>query len=243
MAFSEALVARAQAWADQPLNDKRRPAGLAELAALWSAITGQPAGTCRQCQFSDFNATVGAYLRESFRYLHPELMADAKFLLAAAFATQSLVHESYNKAVTADNLTDEDAAFFITHGYAHAFTKANGKPLSEADIAKITAKQALDDDADEPSGAIQVTPANALVPAADLLAEQTAHAATKEALEAETKAYEQMKVGYNDGTAALESEKTAHAATAKLLEEVQLQLAEATKPKPSKKADTSQATA
>lgn len=123
LAYTQLLYERAQAYQDRPLGQKRSPDGLAELAALWAAITGEQAGSCRQCQYSDFNAVVVAYLRASTRLLHPELMSDSAYQLVPGFENETFVDDTYGRVVTADSLTDEDAEYFIKAGYKHAFVK------------------------------------------------------------------------------------------------------------------------
>ena len=142
--YTEELLSRANTWLSTPLNQRRSPEGLRALAALYTDLTGESAGSCRQCQFSDFNSAVGSYSREAQRFLHPETVANSTYTLASPFQNEQLVHEKYGKVVSAENLTDKDAEFFIENGYKHAFLK-NGKPLSdEADkdeTPKLTEKE------------------------------------------------------------------------------------------------------
>lgn len=121
--YTQALADRAQAYLDLPLTEKRSPNGLAALAAIWSAIQQQPAGNCRQCQFSDYNATLIAYLRDFSRLQNPEAMSDSTYQFAPQFADATLTHDSYSKVVTADNLTDEDVKFFTEKGRKDLFVK------------------------------------------------------------------------------------------------------------------------
>lgn len=123
---------RVQAWLALPLTKKRSLAGLDELAALYRLTSGSTAGRCRQCQYSDFNAAVVAYERHSFRLLHPHLMANTQYALAPGFENEQFVHESYSEVVTAENLTDEAAEFFIANGFENAFVKrADAKTETE----------------------------------------------------------------------------------------------------------------
>ncbi|KUG06880.1 hypothetical protein [Solirubrum puertoriconensis] len=134
IAYTEELLAQAEAWASLPLEERRSAAGLLQLAVLYSYITGEPAGSCRQCQYSDYNQVVQAYIRQATRHLHPETMADSNYTLANGYESEQFVHEDYNKVVTADNLTDEDAEFFIGKGFEHAFVKkASAAEATEAE--------------------------------------------------------------------------------------------------------------
>jgi hypothetical protein len=145
VAYTEELLARASAWASLPLEERRRPAGLAELAALYGDITSAPVSSCRQCQYSDYSAVVQAYVRQASRLFHPETMPDSNYTLAPGYENETFVHESFSQAVTADNLTDEAAEFFIKAGFEHAFVKKaqpkTSKPQEEP--AKLTPKQQL----------------------------------------------------------------------------------------------------
>ena len=114
---------RVHAWLARPLNEKRHPAGLEELAAVYSLASGQPTSHCRQCHYSDYVAVIKAYERHSLRLLHPQTMPPSTYTLAPGFENETFVHESYAEAVTADNLTDSAAEFFLQNGYQHAFLK------------------------------------------------------------------------------------------------------------------------
>ncbi|WP_324671038.1 hypothetical protein [Hymenobacter sp. GOD-10R] len=145
--YTEELLAQAESWASTPLTEKRSPAGLATLAALYSALTGTAAGSCRQCQFSDYNAAVTSYIRQAQRILHPETVAKQTYTLAPGFENQTFVHEQHAKVVSAENLTDKDAEFFIENGYGHAFLK-DGKAIAtegakdeQAEAPKLTEKE------------------------------------------------------------------------------------------------------
>lgn len=195
--YTQVLAYRAQAYANLPLTEKRSPGGLAELAAIWSAIQQQSAGSCRQCQFSDYNATINAYLRDFSRLQTPETMSESTYQFAPAFADATLTHESYSKVVTADNLDDEDVKFFTS--------KAGG---SRKDLFVKKSQGAGKPEATD--SATEVTPEHSLVPEADLHAEQQAHLASVEKL--------------NTAEAALTAEKEAHDATKSQLSEVQAQV-------------------
>jgi hypothetical protein len=114
---------RVQAWLARPLPEKRQPAGLAELAAVYSLASGQPTSSCRQCHYSDYVAVVKAFARHSLRLLHPQPMPPSMYTLAPGYENETFVHESYREAITADNLTDAAAEFFIKNGWKHAFVK------------------------------------------------------------------------------------------------------------------------
>jgi hypothetical protein len=138
--YSQQVADRAQAWANQSLTEKRSPDGLRELAAVWSAIQGQPAGGCRQCQYSDYNAVITTYLREFSRLQNPELMSESTYQLAPQFADVSLVDEGLNGVFTADNLTDEVAEYFIGKGRTDLFVKkGEAAQVAATDASKSTA--------------------------------------------------------------------------------------------------------
>ncbi|WP_400190666.1 hypothetical protein [Hymenobacter sp. B81] len=128
--YTQELLDRAEAWTRQPLAEKRSAAGLIRLAALYSAITGTAAGSCRQCQYSDYNAVVQAYVRQASAHLYPETVSKTQYSLAPGFENETFVHEAYDQAVTAATLTDADAEFFIKNGFGHAFLK-DGKPIPQ----------------------------------------------------------------------------------------------------------------
>lgn len=132
--YTAELVARAEAFLALATNDKRQPTGLEELAAIWAAMQGRPASSCRQCQFSDYQRDVAAYVREFSRLQNPNTVATS-YSLAPAYASETFVHEDYNKVVTADNLTDEDAEFFIKAGRADAFVKNKAAAAVTEDAA------------------------------------------------------------------------------------------------------------
>jgi hypothetical protein len=127
IAYTAELLSRAQAWLSLPLTDKRYEAGLQELTELYRLITGEPASSCRQCQYSDWAATVVAYVREASTFLFPETMSESKYTVANGYEHEQFVHEDYNKVVTAENLTDADAKFFIGKGFGHAIKLKAGE--------------------------------------------------------------------------------------------------------------------
>ncbi len=214
VAISQALLDRATAYVSQPLAARRYEAGLAEVTALYSEITGQPAATCRQCQYSNYLAVVQAYIRQATRELHPETMAESKYSIAPGLENEVFVHEGLSEAVTAENLTDKSAEFLMKHGYKHAF------------VLKSAAKAEADQGSET-----EVEPKNPLVPQADLEKEQEAHRATAKRLEETQATHAAEKAKASD---ALKAEKEAHKATKKeltstahKLDEAEKQLAEA----------------
>lgn len=213
--YSQALAERAQAYQDRPLSDKRSPEGLAELAAIWSAIQGQPAGSCRQCQYSDFTHALVSYLRDFSRLQYPDLMSDSAYQLAPPFASETLVHEDYGRVVTADTLTDADVEFFTSKGRGDLFVKKSASTATAADSSAST----------------DSTPsADETAPLAKLTKEQEAHAVTKaKAAETLAKEKEAHAADKTKAADALKAEKEAHKATKAELSEVQKQLATAQK--------------
>jgi hypothetical protein len=166
--YTPELAARAAAWAAQPLNAKRSADGLTELGAIWSAIHRLPPVECRQCQYSERNASVAAYLRDFSRLSISSTMSDSqtasKYQIAPAYARQTFVHDDLSAPVTAENLTDDLAEFFIKHGRKDAFIERGSQPAAEAGAP-----------AGEKSEGAQVSQA-------DLDAEKEAHKATKKEL-------------------------------------------------------------
>lgn len=137
---NEATLVRAQAWLALPLDQKRYPAGLEELTAIYSLITGEQASTCRQCQYSDYVAVLKNFERHSLRLLHPKLMADSQYSLAPGFENETFVHEKFGTVLSADNLTDDGAEFFINNGFKHAFVKKEAAPAeTETPAPKVKA--------------------------------------------------------------------------------------------------------
>ena len=157
--YPQELLDRAQAYIEQPLTARRNDAGLAEISSLYSAITGQPIARCRQCQYADYHAIVIAYIREASHFLHPETMSDSKYTMAPGYQNEVFTHENYSQAVTAENLTDEAAEFFIKNGFGHAIvkkaaavkadTEASAKAAAEKKAADKAAKEATEKAAKE----------------------------------------------------------------------------------------------
>jgi len=143
--YTQELLDRAQEYVDKSVSDRRYEAGLTELTSLYTAITGDPVGKCRQCQVSDYMSVVNGYTRAATRFLHPELMPESKYTIAPGLENETFVHEGYNKAVKAENLEDADAEFFISKGFTDAFIlKAGQSADGEGDKEpKLTEKQQL----------------------------------------------------------------------------------------------------
>lgn len=125
--YTPELLARAQAWVSLPLNDKRYAPGMKELWALYAEITQTQPGDCRQCMYSDYAAVVVAYTREASHFLFPETMPESKYTLANGYENEQFVHEDYATTITAENLTDEAAQFFISKGFGHAIILKAGE--------------------------------------------------------------------------------------------------------------------
>jgi hypothetical protein len=133
LAYTQALFERATVWLARPLtagSEGRRSAdGLLELATIWAAIHKAPLPEClRQCQYSERHASVAAYVRDFPRLSLTSAMSEttetqSKYQIAPAFAGQQFVHEDLAAPVTAENLTDELAEFFIKKGRSDAFIK------------------------------------------------------------------------------------------------------------------------
>jgi hypothetical protein len=142
--YTQELLDKAKAYVEQPLTSRRYAEGLTEISSLYSAITGEAVGTCKQCQYSDYLAVVTNYVRSATRFLHPETMPESKYTIAPGLENEVFVHEGYNSAVTAENLTDQAVEYFISKGFKHAFIlkpTAEGADASEAG-KKPTEKQA-----------------------------------------------------------------------------------------------------
>ncbi|MGI4736126.1 MAG: hypothetical protein ACRYG7_13195 [Janthinobacterium lividum] len=181
-AYTQQLLDRAQAYTEQPLTARRSPEGLTELASIYSAITGQPVGSCRQCQYSDFLAAVANYTRSATRFLHPELMSESKYAIAPGLENETFVHESYNKVVTAENLEDKDVEFFKSKGLGKSFVLKSKKDADAAAAAPATdGSTATEGGADATEREQQLTEKVTASEAA-LKTEKEAHAATKKQL-------------------------------------------------------------
>lgn len=255
MRYSADLAERATAWLALSTEQKRGGdgSGLVELAHLWAAIQNVPVPACiRQCQYSERVHDVNAYLREYHRFTSTSsAMSDTPqttYQLKPEYAGQTLTSDDWTKAVTAANLTDEDAEHFIAKGFDHVFQRIGAALVGAGEKVEGIGDGLADDSTD-------VVSDKPLVPEADLTAEQNAHEQTREAL-ASTKryyegieadltttkaqlagqkaAYEKLESQYNlteenrqQQVTALSAEQTAHTATKAQLAEVQQQLVDA----------------
>ena len=132
--YTEALLARAEAYVALPITQRRYASGLAEISSLYSDITGQAVSSCQQCQYLDFLAVVRSYIRQATLHFHPELMADSNYTLAPGFQDAKFIHENRSEPMTAETLTNEGVEFFIKNGYDHAFVKKSaGKAGADGD--------------------------------------------------------------------------------------------------------------
>jgi hypothetical protein len=209
--YSQALLDRAQAYVAQPLNNRRYEQGLAEISQLYAEITGETVGTCRQCQYKDFLAVVTAYIREATRSLHPELMADSKYTFAPGFAGEVIADGRYNKTVTNENLTDEDAEALIKLNYGHVIVlKPGQEPLLAGASEQGDTDEGDDEQENKPSEREQALQAEL---------EQV-----QQALEAEKQQYHKVVANNNNTIEMLQAEKQAHKATKTQLSKAQQQL-------------------
>jgi hypothetical protein len=238
--YTQELLDRAQAYVEQPLTARRgTEQGLAELAALYSLITGEAEGDCRQCQVSDFMAAVTVYIREATRFFHPELMADSKYTFASKYANEIIADGRYSKAVTAENMTDQDAEYLLKLGYAHVIQLKGTQKAASVDAETPVRGDELGNELGqgaqvEPSQREQELTAQFEQAELALKAEQDGHEATKQLLATEKTGYERVLADYNQANASrtqvqnsLDSEKRAHKTTKNQLSEVQKQLVEA----------------
>jgi hypothetical protein len=215
--YTQALADRATAWLARPLTaspeGKRSAEGLLELATIWAAINRTGLPEClRQCQYSERAQALRNYLVEFSRHpLFPDAMSEtsqSKYQIAPAFAGQTFVDEGLSTPITAENLTDEAAEYFIKKGRKDAFILRSSTPAEDAAGDAVADDAAADDSKDSRDYA------------GELEAEQKAHTTTTGKLEKEQQAH-------TKANEALKSEKEAHKATKKDLAEVQKQLTEA----------------
>jgi hypothetical protein len=192
-AYTQELLDRTTAYGQQPLKERRSPAGLAELTSLYSAITGHEVGTCRQCQYSDYLAALTNYSRAATRFLHPEIMSDSKYAIAPGLENETFVHESYGKVVTAENLEDKDVEFFKSKGLGASFVLKSKKE----------AEAAAGDDAAKVSDAESKAKDEATASKTALKTEKDAHTATKKDLATSQKEVVRLTKALADAQAAL----------------------------------------
>jgi len=197
-AYNQDLLDRATAYVGQPLTARRYAEGLSDITALYSEITGEPASTCRQCQYSNYLAVVQAYIRQATRELHPETMADSKYSIAPGLENETFVHEGLSEAITAENLTDQAAEFLIGKGFGHAFILKPGHEASAEDSgqadsgpdenAKPTERETqLEQEVAQAKHSISEYQTNYGQAIDSLKKETEAHKGTKEALKTEKK--------------------------------------------------------
>ncbi|GAA4362775.1 hypothetical protein GCM10023185_31040 [Hymenobacter saemangeumensis] len=172
LAYTQELLDRAEAYIGTPLTERRQAEGLAELAGLYAAIRGEAPGSCRQCQYADYFRFLTSYIREATRVLHPDLMADSKYTFAPGFENETLVHESYGKAVTLDTLTDDDAKALRKLGFDKIIIEKGAKPAASQEEADKKAE----------SEAVAKAKADTKTAKDALKAEKDAHAATQKQL-------------------------------------------------------------
>lgn len=221
--YTTDLLERSRAYEAQPIEQHRSPEGLAAIAQLYAEITGQAVGGYRQCQYSDYRAVVTAYIREATRFFFPHLMAESSYTFAPQFANETISDGRYNKNVTAENLTDDDAKALLKLGYGHVIVK-KGKEEAKADTASTDATEAEPTEAEKKAQA-------------DLKSEQKAHAATTgkltkatEGLTAEKEAHKGTKKELADTKKLLADSEKKYTDSQGELAKVQQQLADATKP-------------
>ncbi|UOQ53043.1 hypothetical protein [Hymenobacter cellulosivorans] len=137
--YTAELLGRVQTWLNHSATKRRTREQTQELHQLYEQITGQSAAGCTSCNFQGYVDLLQAHERQSIRFLFPETVEKSIYTIAPGYENEQFVHESYNKAVTAENLTDKDAEFFISQGFPHAFLK-NGKPLEAEAAAEAAPK-------------------------------------------------------------------------------------------------------
>lgn len=138
--YTEEVASRAAAWLAHSTSKRRTRENIAELHALYALISGQSAAGCVSCGFSHYVDLLTAYVRHFQRLADPTIMADSQYSIAPGLENETFVHENYSEAITADNLTDKAAEFFIKNGYEHAFVKKE-KPTTGPSTPKLTEKQ------------------------------------------------------------------------------------------------------
>lgn len=226
MRYSAALATSAQAWLARPLAERRNAAGLAELTQVWAAIQGlASAPLCRQCQYSDRVHDLNAYLREYARLTptSPSMTtedttaAPATYQLKPEFAGQTLTADDWNKAVTADNLTDEDAEHFIKRGFGHVFQRIGAALEGVGEQLEGVGDELADDEANDQPTEREQELQDELEAANQKLADQTA---------SYNAAYKQVGDELQAAQANYQNEQQAHATTKANLAQVQQQLSD-----------------
>jgi hypothetical protein len=128
-AHSDELLSRVQTWLSYSYAKRHTVENKAELHQLYALISGGSATGCTNCNFAGYVGYLEAYEQQSLRFLHPELVKDSAYTFAPGYENETFVHENYSEVVSAKNLTDKGAEFFIKQGFGHAFLK-NGKPVA-----------------------------------------------------------------------------------------------------------------
>jgi hypothetical protein len=142
-AYSPELLSRVQTWLSYSFAKRHTAQNTAELHQLYALISGGSAQGCTNCNYAGYVAYLEAYEQHSHRFLHPETVEKSTYTLAPGYENETFVHDSHSEAVTAKNLTDKGAEFFIKQGFGHAFLK-NGKPVTDeagSQAPKLTEKQ------------------------------------------------------------------------------------------------------
>jgi hypothetical protein len=137
--YSEETLSRVKAWLSYSGSKRRTRENTAELHQLYAAISGGSATGCTNCNFSNYVAILTAYERQATHHFFPSTMADSSYALAPGYENETFVHEKFGEAITADNLTDKAAEFFIKNGFKHAFVK---KEAAKADAGQPTLRKA-----------------------------------------------------------------------------------------------------
>jgi pyruvate/2-oxoacid:ferredoxin oxidoreductase beta subunit len=133
-AHTPELLARAEAYLALPVRERRlKRAALDELLSLYNAITGQRRTWCPSCEYADFFKVVADYIHQSHNPLSSATMATSKYQIASGFENETFVHEKLSEPITAANLTDEAAEFFIKNGYDKQFVLKPGAPDEESE--------------------------------------------------------------------------------------------------------------
>lgn len=182
MRYSPELAARAEAWLALPLEQKRGGdgRGLVELAELWAATQGVPVPDCiRQCKYSERVQEITRYVREYHRFTqHPDAMSESTYAFAPQFANETIADGRYNKTVTAETLTDDDAKALLKLGYGHVIVK-KGQAEASGTGAAATEPSATEKKATEAATKAQKDASDSK---AALKAEKDAHKATAKEL-------------------------------------------------------------
>ena len=128
--YTEETASRASAWLAGSDSKRRTRENTAELHSLYATITGHPAGSCTNCNFSGYVGILQAYVTHSNCLFNPELMLSPSYSFAPGFENETFVLDSYSRVVGANDLTDADAEFMIKNNHAHMLLK-NGKPIAD----------------------------------------------------------------------------------------------------------------